>query len=263
MSQFIDAGEQREKARRAEQQLLLHDQVRQPAQHSQAYRSWYRNGDAYDEDDRPDALPPVFRRDGEVVASRPTSVDKRAIRFRDGLPPPPLVLPPDSETPRYLPPPAAALVPQELFDAGLDPRIGYPPPVPMLPSVAVSTGLEGNRFAQPFVEPPSSPTGVEPALTPSQKKRLRKLKAKQRALREAGASLLSPPPPTYTDPQYDPAIAQHQCDAGVMVVIEGRPTIFRCPLSPFPHPGQPHFVKLQPVEQDGTEIFVGWWNPGE
>jgi hypothetical protein len=41
----------------------------------------------------------------------------------------------------------------------------------------------------------------------------------------------------------------------------GQPVVHRlvCPLSPWPHPNQPHLLKLDSAQDDGAEIFVGWW----
>lgn len=109
--------------------------------------------------------------------------------------------------------------------------------------------------------PPQSRT----VLTPSQKKRLRRKKKQQQQQgmkenaqnRQNGHTASLPPPtPTYPD-------APLRCDAPVRFRMpDGSLHTLHCPLTPYPHPNQPHLVQLEPAN-DGTEIFVGWWAPGE
>jgi hypothetical protein len=111
-SYLVDADDQRQKARRAEQRLLEHDATRVPRRGAPPPDS---------EEQEISNLPPVFvRPDSGPVYSRETSLDRRSARFRDthlyGPPPPPPVSP--DEVPRLLAP-ARFLVPQELANQGV------------------------------------------------------------------------------------------------------------------------------------------------
>ena len=325
MSFYVDAAEQRAKARRAEAILQEHSQTRVPRPPSRSYSE-------YEEEER-SALPPVFKREHGYEHARETSVDKRAARFRDthlyGPPPPPPVSP--DAIPRMLPP-QRFLVPQELANQGVvndarfaitenaypsptdAQRVAYPPP-PLEPLAPLAPPIP--RMSRPYEEdddrdmPPQyvrTPAGIAPNpayglppspapmqgwippeiaaqigqpmttdLTPSQKKRLRRKRAKQNRGDRGpslapypleidqqssmnGHAMLPPPFPSNT-------VGQTACDHEVILTLraQGIPQQFRfvCPLSPFPHPGQPHLVKLDTIEPAGTELFIGWWGPGE
>lgn len=68
----------------------------------------------------------------------------------------------------------------------------------------------------------------------------------------------------------EPATPAPSCGAVVYLDVDGVRHVFECeakddwPDDPdnAPHPGQPHMVRLKPVEA-GDEIFVGWWHAGE
>lgn len=317
MSFYVDASDQRQKARLAEQQLLEHSQTRVPRPPSAQYL-------AYEEEER-SALPPVFKREYGYEHARETSVDRRAARFRDthlyGPPPPPPVSP--DAIPRMLPP-QRWLVPQHLANQGIvnDPRYAvqsdpypasvvqensapYPQQYPEPPQhwvdddepapryVRTSVGIAPNIAPNPTYGLPPNPAPMQgwippeiaaqigqpmtTDLTPSQKKRLRRKRAKQNRGDRGpslapypleidqqssmnGHAMLPPPFPSNT-------VGQTACDHEVILTLraQGIPQQFRfvCPLSPFPHPGQPHLVKLDTVEPAGTELFIGWWGPGE
>ena len=331
MSFYVDAQEQRHKARLAEQRLLEHAERRLP-----------RPGHQASEDEEITTLPPVFRKEGSYDGSRETSLDRRAARFRDthlyGPPPPPPT--PPGDVPRLLPPPRF-LVPQHIANAGVtnDPRyavrsqpsrvlqtpatvytqeqpFGYqtnepepyqrvralapPPPeddeieseptpryrvtpqglVPYgpLPTAEVSWSnefLPADRVTHVLI-PPDIEEHLQP-LTPSQKKRLRRKRSKEQRgsqpprpapypLPQDASPTNGHAPPLLAPPEPLLPAQRAACGAEVLVTLRhaGTPILFRflCPLTPWPHPGQPHMVKLDPV-QDGTEIFLGWWHPGE
>ena len=74
-----------------------------------------------------------------------------------------------------------------------------------------------------------------------------------------------PPPPSpvvptngdadWTSPEAD------RCGASIPVwFTAARPTILTCPLTPYPHPNQPHIVQIDPERTQGVEVFVGWWD---
>lgn len=135
-----------------------------------------------------------------------------------------------------------------------------------------------------------------PSLTASQKKRLRKKKAKERntAPRPAPFPLQQDqypqPEPYYPDTNghapniqediwptpapfpaepHPEASLQTQCDREAIVRFYDPRTQSHiehrlvCPLKPFPHPGQPHLLKLPSALDDNTEIFIGWWHADE
>lgn len=297
MSFYVDADDQRQKARWAEQQLLAHDE-RRPARPPR-----------YDPaDDEPSSgLPPVFRKEGYYAASRDTSIERRASRFRDGLPPPPLLTPEMDPTaiPRLLPPSLPPLIPPDQFGAPLsagrqtDPQappdwLPPEPPEPQyrmtaqglvptsqlrwetrLPDPSTMSVFPYSDSNRPF-EPPVS-------LTPSQKKRLRRKRKKE--ANGTAPGLPGPPrpapfplavdmpanghapglpgPPSAVFPTH-PEITQTQCSAEVLVRMpNGSTHRLVCPLRPFPHPNQPHMIQLQSAQPDGAEIFIGFWMPGE
>lgn len=237
MSFFVDAQEQRERARRAEQRLLEHDAIRTPRPPTRS--------DEADEyaDYRP---PPVFLRDGAYQQSRETSVERRAVRFRDGLPPPePEVAPQNIQ--RVLPPPPVPLQDQQVFDQ--------------------------NRGALPITSISVSRSPSPDELSQSQKKRLRRKRNRDERRQSVPAPYPLPqdrtngqaldlPPPTPRNPE-----TRESCEAEVSCLLpDGRVERMICRLTPFPHPNQPHLVQLR--DADGTpeksaEIFVGFWLPGE
>lgn len=275
-----------------EQRLLEHEQVRAPSRPPRE--------DGYSATAAPDnetSLPPVFHTpDGGWQHARETSADKRNARFRDthlyGPPPPKPAL--ADEAPRVLLPPRF-LVPQELANQGIvdDPRYAVNAgPQPTYPTTAVAPypyqEAAPEFWIPPDVEaqmvsrmpPPAYPVGppAQVVLTPSQKKRLRRKQAKER---RGGADGRGPSPAPYplpadrqrlgaTDPpRPDPTVAAlpQSCghEALVMLPYQGQFIThrLRCPLTPYPHPNQPHLLQLQSATDDGTEIFVGWWGPGE
>lgn len=300
---YVDADEQRQKARWAEQRLLEHSLVR-----PQKPRSY-----AAEDDSIESSLPPVFRKEGYYASARETSVDRRAARFRDGLPPPP---PPDTTNlQRVLAPPPpplqnpdgslvapsttghnvrggpnplpASLVPQ-FYPNGVEYGHGHDPAAPPIPpSYSESDTTEHAAWRTNPQGGSSSPTG----LSPSQKKRLRRKKKREGTARPApyplavdqqsyargvGVSPRMPVPPTITlptpipplPPEVEPSfpnVTQRACNAECLLRLpNGSVTRVRCPLTPFPHPNQPHLVKLSPADPtDDTEIFLGFWLPGE
>jgi hypothetical protein len=308
---YIDADDQRQKARWAEQRLLEHSESRQPCPPSR--RS------ATEEDDPVAAsLPPVFRREGQYQTARDTSIERRAARFRDGLPPPPPPEPLGDGVPRMLRPASPPLLDQRLLDRGVaipvEPVSSAQPVQSMPPMIALPQADQAYREDEsepqyrmtpqglvPVVNtaaaPPLVPTKdltwgnafIDPnqlvivlpdidaaSLSPSQKKRLRRKKKKL----STGASrpapyplqidqsrpVVSAPPPA-TNGAVHPShseIRQTACDAEVLVQMpDGSVHRVRCPLTPFPHPNQPHLVQLRSAQGDGAEIFLGFWMAGE
>lgn len=279
---YVDADDQRARARRAEQRLRERDQNR-PIRPR-----------AYDpsDDTAESSLPPVFRKEGYYAAGRDTSVERRAARFRDGLPPPP---PPTfdqiGEIPRLLPPSLPALVPPDQFGMpaptgqvvpGYPPTYQDRPPLPEPPEPQYRLTAQGlvpyaplPPEVQPRLSAPVPPNGLAP-LTPSQKKRLRR-KRKREADGTAGLTSPRPAPfPLAVDLQTNgyglpsavfpthPEITQTRCEAEVLVRMpNGSTHRLVCPLQPFPHPNQPHMIQLPSAQQDGAEIFIGFWMPGE
>jgi hypothetical protein len=141
---------------------------------------------------------------------------------------------------------------------------------PVVPAEDLTWGhafIDPNRLASLLPEPTSG-------LSPSQKKRLRRKKKKlgTSAPRPAPyplqvdqsrpASIL-PPTNGAVHPSH-PEVRQTACDAEVLVQMpDGSVHRVRCPLTPFPHPNQPHLVQLRSATNDGTEIFLGFWMAGE
>jgi hypothetical protein len=219
---FVDATEQREKARRAEQKLLERDATRAPRRP--------RLDEV--ETEVTDGIAPVFLRDGVWERSRETSIERRAMRFRDGLPPPEPEVAPDAIG-RVLPPPPPVLVDRRRKDAH-------------------GAGLSPGRADE---------------LTHSQKKRLRR--KRNRAERQqdpaapyGDASGRLPPSPTPTDRP-----VRESCDAACILRFPDETTQrVVCRLTPFPHPNQPHLVQIRDAHgraDHAAEIFVGFWLPGE
>lgn len=289
MSFYVDAGDQREKARRLEQTFLEHE-ARRPYLRQQGV---IRPPDEIELPDsgivvNPNA--PIRQPDYEDHVPS-TAPDKYAARFRDGLPPPP---PPQRITgdvladPRSRPP--RRLIPQEEIDQGRgdrSPQQRQPAPIPpqaLTPPPSYDEAALSWDRAFPDAEytaylvPPFEDVMQQPeqlstaALSPSQKKRLRRKKAKLRS-RENGAApfplkIDQPKIPIQIDYRQYPEEPPHppvqtRCDAEVMLQMpDGTLHTLLCPLTPFPHPGQPHLVQLaSPTPQ--TDVFVGFWLPGE
>lgn len=261
---YIDADEQRARARRLEARLLEHSENRRPRP-----RPRYDE----DEDDPRSSLPPVFRKDGEIQTSRDTSLERRASRFRDGLPPPPMPVHPD-EVPRLLPPQGMQLMDQALFDQGIT-----VPTAPIYPDQPVTPNLK----LYPPPAPPTLPIDVqqvmEQPLSESQKKRRRRRKNREERRQSSPApyplpvDAPSPASPSLTPQNWGPPspshpeITQIACDVECLVRMPNN-TIHRlkCPLTPFPHPGQPHLVELRdgnPQTRGQTQIFIGFYLPGD
>lgn len=284
---YIDADDQRQKARLAEQRLLEHSATRQP-----------RRASRYaEDDDEQSSLPPVFRREGQYANGRDTSVERRASRFRDGLPPPPPPVPVD-EVPRLLPPPPPPLL--DAYGNPVQPSL-YPQQVqsfqedgPQREYRRTAAGIVPvyNGQAAPaqlvYPEQPlysaSIPVGPGP-LSESQKKRLRRKKNRDAKRTPspapfplerdrdisprlpATATTLPPPPLELTlppSPTY-PEITQTACDVECIVRMpNGSAHRLRCPLTPFPHPNQPHMVQLQSADPSvQAQVFIGFWMPGD
>lgn len=285
---YIDADEQRARARRMEARLLEYSENRRP-----------RPRPSYDEDDDDPrrSLPPVFRKDGEIQTSRDTSLERRASRFRDGLPPPPMPVHPD-EVPRLLPPQGMQLMDQALFDQGIvvptasintnhfapsypdqpvtpEPKL-YPPPA----STLVPSPLASPPISSPI--PPQIPMDIQQEITLSESQKKRRRRKKNREERRLSSPApyplpvdvqsfpastatvpknWGPPSPTY------PEMTQTACDAECLVQMpNGSVHRLRCPLKPFPHPGQPHLVELRDggtSARGHTQIFMGFYLPGD
>lgn len=283
MSQFIDPDDLRAKARALEHRFAAdmvveqHEGWRGPVEivRSRSYRP-LRTDDpnalnAVPEDE---TLPPVYRRDGEYQRSRDTSVERRNARFRDGLPPPPL-------PPRYS---------VEGGPPGLDeiPRVLRPASPPLMNQEEYDNAA---RIASGEA-PPMTYTMSQPPLTHSQKKRLkRKLKKQERSgqnqqQRSAPFPLQIDQQITQTIPQVsapiqhangyaveqppevvlptNPEQVRQQCEAAITVMFsDGSMQRLYCPLTPYPHPNQPHLVKLAVQGPAGAEAFLGFWLAGE
>jgi hypothetical protein len=307
---YIDADDQRQKARRAEQRLLEHSESRQPRPPSRRY-------DAEEDDPVAASLPPVFRREGQYQTARDTSIERRAARFRDGLPPPPPPEPHGDGVPRILRPASPPLLDQRLLDRGVaipvesappTQPVQFTPPIIAVPQVDQSyredeseshyrmtpQGLVpiGSPAAAPPVVPADTltwgnafidsnrlaivlPDNDAASLTPSQKKRLRRKKKKLQGASRPAPYPLSvdasrpqisvPPVPTNgaVHPTH-PEVRQTACDVEVLVQMpDGSVHRVCCPLTPFPHPNQPHLVQLRSAQNDGAEIFLGFWMAGE
>lgn len=254
MSFYVDSSEQREKARLAERRLLEHEQARSRLINSGRIRPedefMLPKSGAYVDLRQPIAQPDY---EGHVPSTTP---DKYAARFRDGLPPP---------TPPRLrdqpPKPQRRLIPQHELDARTrrsSPDVNIDLDVPeSAPALDVRWT---NRFPEADSMTPLVPAEVVP-LSPSQKKRLRR-KRKREAVRisQNGHRHDDLPSAYPEEPDYPPT--QQYCDAQVPIRLpDGSTHLITCPLTPFPHPGQPHLVQLQTI--DGATAFVGFWMPGE
>jgi hypothetical protein len=130
------------------------------------------------------------------------------------------------------------------------------------------------------IVPPTFRFPAEPTLTASQKKRLRKKKAKERGSQSRPAPYPlqqdmntnghAPDFPAEIWPEPNPeASPQTECNREAIVRFYDPRTQKHvehrlvCPLKPFPHPNQPHLLQVPSALDDGTEIFVGWWGKDE
>ena len=72
----------------------------------------------------------------------------------------------------------------------------------------------------------------------------------------------SHPDRVYPDPtrEHLPTGSAKQCRDTLYLDIDGIRHTFECEINELPgeHPGQPHMVQLEPVE-DGDTVFLGWW----
>jgi hypothetical protein len=228
------------------------------------------------------------------IVQRAPSALKRAARFRDGLPPPPLPQP-ESAYPQYTPPPRAQLLDQRLVDQGITQpfRPGNPAPYRQdrpVPYAQASAEFR-NGYAQaeqaavripPLIPSPGplipddleGPTNDAP-LSPSQKKRRRRQKA---AAAKRGAPFPLPQDqPLAATPQTTKArtngvrptpgleAAPRVCgDEELAETRPGGPLIrLRCGITQLPHTGQAHIMKLEAAGGSSTVIFIGWWRAGE
>lgn len=118
---------------------------------------------------------------------------------------------------------------------------------------------------------PSLRTAQVSPLTQSQKRRLRR--KRQRSLQDESffpdtlvdtlPGLVGP-----TDPQHPAwtSPTRNHCGAVVWITIltiSPDPVYFECPLTPYPHPNQPHLVQIPPEQTGGVEVFLGWWQEGD
>jgi hypothetical protein len=245
----------RQKARLMEQNLEIHNQRRRELGLQRPAESLRTPWDR-----RPDAAPaPVFYHDDTGLVdpdSRPPSWDerRRAARYRDGPPPPPPLAarerqqmlqqldrgelsaaPTQSEQPqRRRPPPR--LVPQEVFE-----QMAHSPAAAYSPSPTPTQPRERER------------------LSPSQKRRERRKKSRG----------VPYPLPQDQEPAWEPveptnptATVSPTCDTKARLMVAGHEVVLVCLMTPWPHPNQPHLVRLEPTE-DATDVFIGWFGPGE
>jgi hypothetical protein len=237
------------------------------------------------------------------IVQRAPSALKRAARFRDGLPPPPLPQP-ESAYPQYTPPPRAQLLDQRLVDQGItrpfrpgqrpqpqpqaSPPASYPEhglfrpdaggrlldrTVYAAPPQAVPVASSSYELRMELV--PADLEEQEAPLSPSQKKRRRRQKA-QAAKRGAPFPLPQDQPLAAT-PQTTKARANgvrptpgqerapRVCgDEELAETRPGGPLIrLRCGITQLPHTGQAHIMKLEAAGGSPTDIFIGWWRAGE
>ena len=274
MSFFVDSSDQREKARIAERRLLEHEQARPHLINAGRIRPdeefMLPKSGAYVDLTRPTVQPDY---EDHVPSTAP---DKYAARFRDGLPPP---------TPPALrdqpPRPVRRLIPQQELDARHAPREIRRTSRADLARDPVPDPVPDMRWTNQFPEAdrmmattPLVPDFTQP-LTKSQKKRRRR-KRKQQETGETGGitspnghdhdpdtlPLPSPLPPYPDEPPPSSYPIQTRCDAILLIKLpDGSTHEIICPLTPFPHPGQPHLLQLQ--TEPGATAFVGFWLEGE
>jgi hypothetical protein len=306
----VDSSTQREKARRAEQILAQQTAQREAWLHQNPQIRHQLAYDIAAENAAPApveefATDPQIYPNGRA----PSYVaDRRAARFRDthlyGPPPP---LPPriselDPETGQLLPSSPsyrrahATLIPQADFDQGLRrprppafaaararreqrnaplaPRRA-PPPQPMFMPEDImqhATTSEPQATLSPATLPPatSEMDSFPPLLTPSQKKRLRKKRAKQRDAQQGYPQ--SAPQAPYTNGQMGSLAVEptplpphtqappHTCPAEEIVLVGRAQFRVVCELSPWPHPNQPHMMQAACLSDTLATIFIGWWS---
>jgi hypothetical protein len=204
---YRDSSEQRERARRATQVFTEHAE-RFHGRPQESEHRWARDQWSTPEEQAPAmsfVVPDPDTNQPQIVQRTPSAL-KRAARFRDGLPPPPLPQP-ASAYPQYTPPPRAQLLDQRLVDQGIT-RPFQPPgvrraegprrlplsaPSPSYEQGVFDTGVDARmiervQFAQPvqysaapgpyplIPDDLEGPTNDAP-LSPSQKKRRRRQKA--------------------------------------------------------------------------------------
>lgn len=190
---------------------------------------------------------------------------------------------PEERSPRYRMTPQGIAPTQPQPQPQPQPSPPQAPPFELLPPDVQQVLMTAHGQSYPPASLPSSQR-----LTYSQKKRLRRKKNKAASQPRPAPYPLeqdrqdrpySPHSPTQSDqnghsnlqvpapPEPDPNISTRPaCDHEVQVVLFANgirtPYRFRCPLSPWPHPGQPHLLKLE-ASDPNTEVFIGWWGPGE
>lgn len=259
----------RQKARLMEQNLEIHNQRRRELGLQRPAESLRTPWDR-----RPDAAPaPAFYRDDTGLVdpdSRPPSWDpsRRAARYRDGPPPPPPVAarerqqllqqldrgelsatPTEPRTRRRPPGVQQRLVPQEVFE-----RMTHRP-------ADYSPGYD------PQHEHPIGEQRVQTArLSPSQKRRERRKKSRG-APYPLPQDATRPPVPQQpvwapVEPTNPTAHVSTTCDTEARLNVAGHEVVLVCLMTPWPHPNQPHLVRLPPTE-DATDVFIGWFGPGE
>jgi hypothetical protein len=272
---YRDSSEQREKARRATQVLLEHSQRHYGPPQESEYR-WARSQWSTPEEQAPAqsfVVPDPDTNQPQIVQRAPSAL-KRAARFRDGLPPPPLPQP-ASAYPQYTPPPRAQLLDQRLVDQGITQPFRPKPSVQRVTSALREQAYRPAPSLQPLIpDDLEGPTNDAP-LSPSQKKRRRRQKA-QAAKRGAPFPLPQDQPLTSTPQQTKPRQngvhptpglerAPRVCgDEELAETRPGGPLIrLRCGITQLPHTGQAHIMKLEAANGSETDIFIGWWRAGE
>lgn len=134
---------------------------------------------------------------------------------------------------------------------------GAPPPHDRPPTPSPAYATDEFRTAQ------------DGPLTQSQKRRLRR--KRQRQQHQDGSEPVVPnffeqpvlPTANVPDPNGYAGMDPQFCGAEVYVQFaedEG-PTRMICPLTPFPHPNQPHLITVPPELTSGVEVFIGWFDP--
>jgi hypothetical protein len=289
---YRDSSEQRERARRATQVFQDHAQ-RFHGRPPESEHRWARNEWQTPEEQAPAmsfVVPDPDTGASQIVQRAPSAL-KRAARFRDGLPPPPLPQP-ESAYPQYTPPPRAQLLDQALVDQGITQPFRPKPTLQQATSAlraqatehgVFNTGtdarmIERVQFAQPVQYRQSSSPGPhplipddlvaqasQPPLSPSQKKRLRRQKAAA-AKRGAPFPLPQDQPLTATPQQTKPRQngvhptpglenAPRVCgDEELAETRPGGPIIrLRCGITQPPHTGQAHIMKLEAANGSQTD----------